>query len=247
MFSFFHKKIFLVDHIHGLVDMHNHILPGIDDGAKNVEDSIKLIKGFSGFGVTNFICTPHIMHHYYPNTPVSIEKSYTLLKKELLHQNLDEISIDTAAEHMIDDNFEKILEEGNTMRLKKDFLLVEMSYLQPPINFETSIEKTKSKGIHPVLAHPERYAYLHKKMDRYYDYKKNANIFFQLNMLSLSNYYGKQIKKTALKLLDEGLYDFISSDVHNLKHLEYIKSINLDKKRLDTILHLINNTIITFA
>ncbi len=237
----------MVDHIHGLVDMHNHILPGIDDGAKNVEDSIKLIKEFSGFGVTNFICTPHIMHHFYPNTPKSIEKSYTLLKKELLHQNLDEISIDTAAEHMIDDNFEKILEEGNTMRLKKDFLLVEMSYLQPPINFETSIEKIKSKGIHPVLAHPERYGYLHKEMDSYYEYKKNSNIYFQLNILSLSDYYGREIKKVALKLLDEGLYDFISSDVHNLKHLEYIKSINLDKKRLDTILHLINNTISTFA
>nr|WP_313788430.1 CpsB/CapC family capsule biosynthesis tyrosine phosphatase [uncultured Allomuricauda sp.] len=236
----------MIDHLHGLVDMHNHILPGIDDGAKTVEESVDLIKGFSEFGITNFICTPHIMHHYYPNTPETIENSFKILQKELSKYDLEKTSIDIAAEHMIDDNFENILEKGYFMRLKKDYLLVEMSYLQPPINFENSIGKIKSRGIHPVLAHPERYVYLHKKMETYSNYKK-SNIHFQLNMLSLSNYYGKEIKKIALKLLDEGFFNFISSDVHHNKHLEYLKTINLEKKRLDDILYLVNNTIDNFT
>ncbi|MEM7485800.1 MAG: CpsB/CapC family capsule biosynthesis tyrosine phosphatase [Bacteroidota bacterium] len=236
----------MIDHLYGLVDMHNHILPGIDDGAKTVEESVDLIKGLSEFGITNFICTPHIMHHYYPNTPETIKNSFKILQKELPKHDLEKTSIDIAAEHMIDDNFENILEKDCIMRLRKDYLLVEMSYLQPPINFENSIEKIKSKGIHPVLAHPERYVYLHKKMGTYSNYKK-SNIHFQLNMLSLGNYYGQGTKKMALKLLDEGFFNFISSDVHHNKHLEYLKTINLEKKRLDYILYLINNTIDSFT
>ena len=246
MFSFFQKKIYLVDHLHGLVDIHNHILPGIDDGAETVEESIALIKGFGEFGVKNFVCTPHIMHHYYPNTQKTIVKSFETLKKELVVREIDDIQIDFAAEHMIDDNFENLLENNAVLLLRNDFVLVEMSYLQPPINFEVSINTIKSKGNFPILAHPERYVYLHKQMDKYAFYKKE-NIRLQLNLLSLSNYYGSEINKVALKLLDEGLYDYLASDLHNLKHLNQIKEIVIKKKHLDSILKITNNTILTFA
>ncbi|MEM9648328.1 MAG: CpsB/CapC family capsule biosynthesis tyrosine phosphatase, partial [Bacteroidota bacterium] len=109
MFSFFQRKIYLVDYLHGFVDIHNHILPGIDDGAKTVEDSIDLIKGFSEFGITNFICTPHILNNLYDNTPESIQDSFKELSKKMVEEGLEQIRIDYAAEHMIDDNFEHIL------------------------------------------------------------------------------------------------------------------------------------------
>ena len=97
MFSFFSKKHFLIDHLEGFIDIHNHILPGIDDGAKTVEDSIELIKGFNEFGVKDFICTPHIMENYYPNNPSTIQSSLSLLKNALKMNNLEHINIEAAA------------------------------------------------------------------------------------------------------------------------------------------------------
>ncbi|MEO1012633.1 MAG: CpsB/CapC family capsule biosynthesis tyrosine phosphatase, partial [Bacteroidota bacterium] len=107
MFQIFGKRKFLIDYLKGFVDIHNHILPGIDDGAKTVQESISLIKGFAEFGVTNFICTPHIMNNYYNNTPDTIRNAFYMLEKEIKNRQMDNISIDFAAEHMIDDNFEE--------------------------------------------------------------------------------------------------------------------------------------------
>lgn len=245
MFHIFSKKFFLVDYLEGFVDIHNHILPGIDDGAKTVEESIQLIKRFSEFGVKTFVATPHIMHNYYPNTPQTIENSLTLLTNELLRNNMKDISIAAAAEHMIDDNFESILENGEVMPLRKSYLLVEMSYLQPSINFDDAITKIASARYFPIFAHPERYAYLHNDFGKYLKYKEQG-LLFQMNLLSLSDYYGKEVQKTAYKLLDRGLIDFMASDIHNLNQLDSLKNIVLPKKSLELIFPIIEKTIINF-
>jgi len=245
MFSFFEKKTFLIDHLNGFTDIHNHILPGIDDGAKTVEDSIELIKGFGEFGVTNFIATPHIMHNYYPNTYESISTSYANLKNRLSYNNIDNVSISIAAEHMIDANFETILEKKEVMPIDKNYLLVEMSYLQASINFDNAINKIAEGKLFPILAHPERYVYLHPKFGKYKKYK-NKGIMFQLNLLSLSNYYGKDVQKTANKLLNEDLIDFAGSDVHNIRQLNSLKEIKLTKKQLQKIIPVIDKTTQSF-
>lgn len=245
MFHIFSKKIFLIDYLEGFVDIHNHILPGIDDGAKTVEESIQLIKGFSEFGVKTFIATPHIMHNYYSNTPETIENSLLLLTNELLKKKMKDVSIAAAAEHMIDDNFESILENGQIMPLRKNYLLVEMSYLQPSINFDDAIRKIASARYFPVFAHPERYAYLHNSFGKYLRYKEQG-LLFQMNLLSLSDYYGKEVQKTAYKLLDRGLIDFMASDIHNLNQLDSLKNIVLPKKSLELVFPIIEKTIINF-
>ena len=245
MFHFFNKKKYLVDYLDGFVDIHNHILPGIDDGAKSVEESIALLKGFAEIGVTRFIATPHIMHNYYPNTPQTISASLDLLKNAMLQENLKTISIEVAAEHMIDANFDFILEEGLTMPLKKDYLLLEMSYLQPPLNFQEAISNTASKRLFPILAHPERYTFLHQKTKKYAKYKQQG-LLFQLNMLSLGDFYGKDVQKMALTLLDEGRIDFLASDVHNQTQLNAIKSIVFSNKMETQLLPVIGNTIENF-
>lgn len=244
MFDFFKKKKFLVDYLEGGIDIHNHILPGIDDGAKNVGESIALIKGFADFGVTDFIATPHIMHNYYPNNPDSINDASLLVKNELLRLKLKDVSIQAAAEHMIDDNFETILENGEVMPMGGNYVLVEMSYLQPSINFNEAIVKISSKNFYTILAHPERYIYLHNTYGKYRDYKKQG-ILFQLNLLSLSEYYGKEVQKMAYKLLDDGFIDFVGSDVHNIRQLNSLKELQLGDKILETlkpILHRTNNS-----
>ncbi|BFP42785.1 capsular polysaccharide biosynthesis protein [Flavobacteriaceae bacterium GF1] len=234
MFTFFSKKGFLVDYLAGFIDIHNHILPGIDDGAKNVGESMELIKGFAEIGVTDFICTPHIMSNYYDNTPETIGTSYEKLKKNLNRTDFKGVNLNYAAEHMIDDNFDKILANNEVLPLNKDHILIEMSYLQPSINFEASIELIKNAGYFPVLAHPERYQYLSKDFKSYLKYK-SAGVKFQLNLLSLGGHYGEEIKRTSWKLLDTGNYDFLGSDVHNLSHLKGIRSIKIKKAHINEI------------
>ena len=235
----------MVDYLENFVDIHNHILPGIDDGAKTVEDSISLIGTFMQFGVKNFIATPHIMHNYYPNTPGTIDGSLILLKNELLKNKLTNISIEASAEHMIDDNFESILKTKEIMPMKKNYLLVEMSYLQPSINFDEAIQHIASQRFFPILAHPERYVYLHNKISQYKKYKKQG-ILFQMNLLSISEFYGKEVQKTALKLLEEGLIDFVASDIHNLDQIGHLKELKVSNRTLKLLLPIIEGTICNF-
>lgn len=245
MISFFGRKKYLIDLLEGFVDMHNHILPGIDDGAQNVKQSLELIKGFSEFGVQSFIATPHIMHNYYDNTPKTIRNAHALLQQELQKSSMSNVSIDASAEHMIDSNFETILADKTVMPMQTDHLLIEMSYLQPPINFDESIVAIAHNRFFPILAHPERYNFLHGRTRKYGEFKQ-LGIYFQLNMLSLSEFYGKEVQKIAIKLLEEGMIDFLGSDVHNIEQLNSLKKITINKKTKAFLLPIIENTIERF-
>jgi len=245
MFHIFNRKRFLVDALSGFVDIHNHILPGIDDGAKTVKDSVELIKEFASIGVTNFIATPHIMQDYYPNTKDTIQGALHTLKNELLNKGLTDIAIDAAAEHMIDAHFEELVEQGEVIPLRSEHLLVEMSYLEASLNFKDAIQKVASSGLFPVLAHPERYGYLHHKRSKFHKYKKNG-ILFQLNLLSLSDYYGKEIYKTANYLLDNELIEFVGTDIHNIHQLQALKEVKISKSLMEKVYPIIKNTIDIF-
>lgn len=245
MFHIFSKKKFLVDYLQNFVDIHNHILPGIDDGAKNVQESIRLIRGFKEIGITNLIATPHIMSNFYPNNRETITGSLDELTNELLANGLKDISIEAAAEHMIDDNFEELLEQDGVMPMRKSYLLVEMSYLQQSINFDEATQSVMKKGFFPILAHPERYGYWHGNKAKYSAYKKKG-IQYQLNILSLSDYYGPEVHKVALNLLEHGLFDYIASDIHRIEQLNYLKEIQIKTGLLEDVLPLVNNTIKIF-
>jgi len=225
--------------------MHNHILPGIDDGAKTVEESMALIKGFASFGVTNFVASPHIMSGYYPNTPKTINTALQTLKEALVQDGMEDISVDASAEHMIDDNFEHLLESDNIMVLRKEYVLIEMSFLQQPFNFDAALIGISNKSLYPVLAHPERYNFLRQKPKKFEQYKQ-MGMLFQLNILSLGGYYGKSVQKTAHKLLEDGHVDFIGSDVHHMNQLNKLKDLTVSQKTIKSLLPIITDTIETF-
>jgi len=245
MFHIFKKKKFLIDYLGDFVDIHNHILPGIDDGAKTVEESLNLIKGFSEIGIERFIATPHIMDNYYPNNFQTIQQALAILKNELAKKGISQVTIEAAAEHMIDANFEILLENSEVLPLKKNYLLVEMSYLQASINFEEAITKISSNSYFPILAHPERYGYLHHT--KKYSHYKNNGILFQLNLLSLSDYYGKEVFKTAQNLLENNLIDFAGSDVHNIRQLNALKGIKISTKIARQLVPVLERTITNFS
>lgn len=230
MISFFKKKNNLTNSFPtNFVEIHSHILPGIDDGAKTVEDSIKLLKTMKRFGIKNFICTPHIMEGVWENNTTTINNALNLLKDEIKnHEKLADITIEAAAEYMMDHNFETLLENEELLPLKGNKILVEMSYFNPPVNLYELLFNLQVKGYQPVLAHPERYKFYHKNFKEYQKLK-DAGCLFQLNLLSLTDHYGSKVQKTALKLLEKKLIDFVGSDVHNTYHLSKMETIKSSK------------------
>lgn len=245
MWEIFQKKRYLVDYLEGMVDIHNHILPGIDDGAKTVEDSLELIKGMGELGITRFIATPHIMHNYYPNTPETIKSSLSTLQDALLENGLTDVVVKAAAEHMIDDNYENLLGEGEIMPLGRDHILVEMSFLQASINLDSAIDKTLQSGYFPVLAHPERYLYYRNKHGIFRSLRKKG-VKLQLNLLSLGEYYGAETHKNAHELLEEKLIYFAATDLHHRGHLQELNKVQITEKTLNKLFPVLEGTIEQF-
>ena len=225
----------------GFVDMHSHLLPGIDDGAKDLDASIALIEKMSSYGIKNFITTPHILGDVYPNTPEIIKSKLKEVKDELLRRNITDVKIDAAAEYMMDEQFSAIIEKNEEiLTLKDNLILVEMSYFSPPINLYDILFQLQLKGYKPILAHPERYNSYHTNFQDYYKLKR-AGCLFQLNLLSLTEQYGKYVQKTAEKLLKENMYDFVGTDTHHQNHLQLLQKVST-KKNFKKIEQLLLNT-----
>ena len=237
---FFKKKIPLTDFFtDGFVDIHSHLLPGIDDGAKDMDTSIALLLKMASFGIKNFITTPHVLGSVYPNSSEVIRQQLAAVKKELEKREIKDISIQAAAEYMLDGEFSALLDQKDILVLKDNYILVEMSYFSAPINLYELLFKIQLKGYKPILAHPERYNFYHTDFKSYYKLKQ-AGCLFQLNLLSLTDQYGKGVQKTSEKLLKENLYDFVGTDTHHQNHLELLPKIGT-KKTLEKIKHLLNN------
>ena len=233
MFFFKKKEIPLTDFFpQGFVDIHSHLLPGIDDGAKDLDESIALIEKMSSFGIKNFVTTPHILGDVYPNTPEIIKAKLKVVQKELIKRNMTDINIKAAAEYMLDEQFLELIENDQPLlTLNNNLVLVEMSYFSPPINLYDILFQLQLKGYKPVLAHPERYNTYHTKYNEFQKLKR-AGCLFQLNLLSLTKHYGLGVKKTAEKLLKDNLYDFMGTDTHNNGHLELMKNITKEKDKI---------------
>ncbi|QBN20657.1 tyrosine-protein phosphatase [Flavobacterium nackdongense] len=218
MLSLFKSKPLLKDLIpQNYIDIHSHLLPGIDDGAKTIQDSINLITALQGFGTSQCITTPHVMHHFWENTSEIIQETARSTRIEL-QQNSISIPFRAAAEYMMDDNFVKLFQSEPLLTLKDNYVLVEMSYINPPIQLYSILFDLQVAGYIPVLAHPERYVFYHNNIDEYQKLR-NAGCLLQLNLLSVVGYYGEGIAKIAEKLLQNGMYTYVGSDVHHLKHI----------------------------
>lgn len=246
MFSFFKKKVLLADAVKDLVDIHNHILPGIDDGAASLEDSLSLIRRFSEMGIKEFVATPHIMNDYYPNTPATIKEALEKVKAALPGSGLGEVKIRAAAEYMMDQSFLELLEEGELLTLADTYVLVEMSYFQAPINLNNILFQLQTKRYKPVLAHPERYVYYHSKGLGKYEELKSRGCNFQLNLLSVTGHYGRNIQKIAFELLENDMIDFVGTDTHQMRHLDKLSDSKIYEEQMNALQKPLKNTITTF-
>lgn len=233
MFSIFKKKTSNITDISWLgVDIHNHLLPCIDDGSKNLEESISYIKSLYDLGFHKLICTPHIYTELYPNTPETIFPALDLVQNALISEKVN-IEVSAAAEYMIDDSF---VVASNHLCLPNKHLLIEMSYLNETPNIEQIIFDLQIKGYKIILAHPERYNFYHDTYERYARLK-DMGCLFQLNLLSVAGYYGKKVEKAAAYLLKNNSYDLAGTDLHHEKHLKILENIVQDGLLFERIGH----------
>ncbi len=220
MISFFKKNKSVRDVEWLGIDMHGHLLPGIDDGAKDVSQSVFLIKELTELGFSRFISTPHIFTELYPNTKETIDAALMITRTALKEAGM-EVQIEAAAEYMVNETFNP---SKNLLCLPGQHILIEMSYLSEMLNIEQVIFDLRILGYQVILAHPERYGYYHRKLEKYLRLKE-MGVLFQLNLLSLNGYYGKAVKQAAAYLLQKEFYDFAGTDLHHAKHLAELKAM----------------------
>lgn len=238
IFNLFKSKPTLKDLIpEGFVDIHSHILPGIDDGAKNIEESLLLISKLKKLGFSKFIATPHTYPGLYENSNETIISSYNKIKSKVLN-------IKVASEYMIGAYLSERLEKKDLLTLDGKSLLTELSFISEPLNLREMIFKIQTNDYVPILAHPERYKFYHNDFKKYYNLKK-LGCKFQINLLSVLGYYGKDVLKITDKLLSKNLVSFAGSDIHNIHQIDYINNpknkVKLSYKNIEKLEKVMNN------
>lgn len=209
-------------------DMHAHWLPGIDDGAKTTDDSLKIVQGLYNMGFRQLIATPHIYPDLYPNTPETIQMAFNAVAPRIQEQFPD-LTIGFAAEYMVDADFPARVQQEKLLTWGNHKVLIEFSFLAEPRGVEDTIFKMGLKGYTPVLAHPERYPYYYqdlRQLNRFID----MGVELQVNALSLKGSYGPEVKKQAEKLYKKGLFTWMGTDCHHEGHLKQLQTIKIAAK-----------------
>jgi protein-tyrosine phosphatase len=224
-------------------DMHSHFIPGIDDGAQTMEDSLVMLKGMQELGYKKVITTPHIMTDGYRNTPEIILSGLEKVKQAAKEAGID-IEIEAAAEYYLDYEFEKKLKDGNVLTFGTKYLLWEIPFINPPENINDIVFEMASRGYRPILAHVERYGFWQNNFEKYQELS-DRGILLQMNINSITGHYSAQTRKAAQWLIDKDLISFVGSDCHRMDHIELMK-IALKDKHFQKLLNstkLLNKTL----
>jgi protein-tyrosine phosphatase len=224
MFRLFKKKVNEPADLSGLVtDMHNHLIPGIDDGATDLESSIVMIRAMHSLGYRKFIATPHVQWEMFKNTPEIIENGAAIVRARLAETEM-KVEFRAAAEYYLDEHVDELLENNvPLLTIHNNMVLVEFSFIRQPMDLKDTLFKLQIKGYQPIIAHPERYLYFgaHKNV---YDELHDMDCIFQLNLLSLCGYYGKKQEELAQYLIKKGYVSLLGSDLHNIRHINILRA-----------------------
>lgn len=204
--------------LRGMTDYHSHLLPGVDDGVQTVEESLEILRLYEQLGIREVWFTPHIMEDI-PNTTAGLRSRFEQFQKSYTGN----IRLHLAAEYMLDNLFKERLAHRDLLPIGEEgnHLLVETSYFNPPMDLYGMMEKIKSAGFIPVLAHPERYTYMGEKD---YHRLKEAGVMFQSNLPSLVGGYGNPVKKKVEELYSKAMINLYGTDTHTLSSFNRIIS-----------------------
>lgn len=216
------------------IDIHNHLLPDIDDGTRTIKETNYLIAQMKSISINAVIATPHIFNGLWNNNHETIKNAYKMVTE--IEYNKSFLK-GYASEYMLDDSLLKKSNKEKLLTLPNNYLLFEINHSDYPLNLFEMLFELKTKNYKIILAHPERYLYLHNSIE--YQKLKEHGIYFQLNLLSLTEYYGKRVQEKAVELLENDFYDFTGTDIHNMSEINQFKNIPLlipNKKNIDCLL-----------
>ena len=203
-------------------DLHSHLIPDIDDGVRTLEESINIIKNLKELGYKKLITTPHIMSHKFPNTKDTIMCGLDKVRAELEKQNID-IVVEAAAEYYYDEYFIELIRKKDLLTFGDNHILFEISYTANRFGLEQVVFELLNQGYKPILAHPERYTLYSHSLEKYHNLK-DLGLLFQINLNSLNKFYGKNPKIAAEYLVENGLVNFVGSDIHSMRYFDSLKS-----------------------
>jgi protein-tyrosine phosphatase len=237
MFKFFNKSSSGAFDFGTLgTDMHSHILPGIDDGSRDMNTSMDLIRGLSALGYKKLIATPHVMWDMYTNSSDMILHKLAEVKERVKKEGIN-IEVDAAAEYFLDEHVISLVKSNTPLlTIGNNMVLVEFSLAHASLELKDILFELQMQSYVPVIAHPERYIYLERSRDLY-DELKDMGCLFQLNVLSLTGGYGKTVQELSQYLIKKRYYDLVGTDLHHARHLESLSSPALGsqlKKLVDT-------------
>ncbi len=204
-------------------DMHSHFLPGVDDGARTMDESLAMMRKMQEFGYQKCILTPHIKMDMYPNSEADLQLKFLELTQAMDEAGLS-IRVELAAEYYLDDHFLNRIE--NTPLLSfgpQRYVLVEFSFVNAPVFEIETFQRIIDKGYTPILAHFERYVYFHGSIASAETYRA-MGVNIQLNLNSLTGHYGPDVKKQAERMLDQFTVDFVGTDAHRMDHLVLLEN-----------------------
>jgi len=204
-------------------DLHSHLIPGIDDGSKSLEESLEMLKRFAELGYQKVITTPHIMSDFYKNTPEIILGGLEKVKQGIKNEGIN-IEIEAAAEYYLDFHLEELIKAKDILTFGNNHVLFELSFSNEPPRVKETIFSFQTEGYKPIMAHVERYPFYFNQFDKINDFKSRGCLI-QLNINSLSGQYGPQVKKMAEEMIDKNMVDVIGSDCHHIGHLELLNSV----------------------
>ncbi len=225
-------------------DVHSHFIPGIDDGARTMKDSLEMLKAIEDLGYKKVITTPHVMGDFFRNTSAIITTGLEQVRNAAKAEGI-ELEIEAAAEYYYDFDLENKIQNERLLTFGTDYFLFEVSYMNAPDNLEAFIFLLQTKGYQPVIAHPERYPFWFTKNLEHFEKLKDKGVLFQLNINALTGHYSPATKKVAEQMIDKGWYELLGSDCHHMGHIELMKRVKGEKylRKLIESGKLLNNTL----
>jgi tyrosine-protein phosphatase YwqE len=242
MFSIFKRKSNALTFPYYLLktDMHSHLIPAVDDGSQNEDESLFLIRGMMELGFEKLITTPHVMQDMYPNNRQSIGMGYDEIIRYIPEEEKEKINTSTlsfGAEYFLDDHVLDLMEKNVPLLTIKDKLvLVEISFASPPMGLKEMLFDLQMKGYQPILAHPERYTFYHRTPSVYKELKETG-VLFQSNLLSFSGYYGGSVKDAAEYLANGGMLELLGTDLHHDRHLSQLRELPFTQALQNAVSH----------
>jgi protein-tyrosine phosphatase len=240
MFKFFGKKS-SPKPLPFKVDLHSHLLPGLDDGVKSIEETVYILKVMKTLGYEKVITTPHVMSDHYPNTEKDILIRLSEVNAAVKKYQIG-IQLEAAAEYYLDEHLNNRLSKGEKLlTFHQNYLLFETAFINKPAFLEEAVFNMNTCGYQPVLAHPERYIYLQSNLSLI-EQLKNMNVLFQVNLLSLFGYYSPEVKKNARNLIKLNAVDLIGTDCHSaLQADEMMNYVSKSRRNPLFSLHVLNS------